>query len=299
MLKGVLFRQVFLVVDLALAVLIAFVAYLFLMKVFEHERIEGGGEQEAVASENAAGFTKLKSRADYDAIVASNLFGPAARSRRPSEEVQPAAQVEVAETQLRLRLLGTSTTDSFLTSAVIFNEDMKRSETFFIGDDVVAGVSLEEVHEREVILFNVASNRREVLRMEEDGATAKAPGRAGRPRFQPPAPNRTSTQIRLSRAEVFKDLTENYAEIEKTLDPVPYRDEKGKVVGYTSKNIGKLPLAGKLGLKDGDVVQSVNGVAIDSEEKIFEVAQKFQNSKTFRFGILRGGRTHTITYSLY
>jgi type II secretory pathway component PulC len=76
------------------------------------------------------------------------------------------------------------------------------------------------------------------------------------------------------------------------------RDESGNVIGVTADNIGQVPMARKLGLGDGDILQTVNNEQIDSEQKIYEVIQKFQNANSIRIGVMSGGKPKVITYRL-
>ena len=57
-------------------------------------------------------------------------------------------------------------------------------------------------------------------------------------------------------------------------------------------------LAQTLDLKDGDVLQSINGEPIDSEEAIIRIINKNRDMSTFRIGILRDGQQITRTYQM-
>ena len=76
------------------------------------------------------------------------------------------------------------------------------------------------------------------------------------------------------------------------------RDESGNVLGITAPDISKQPLAQKLGFKDNDILQTVNNERIDSEEKIMEIFQKYQNANSFRIGIIRDGQPRVLNYRL-
>jgi len=58
------------------------------------------------------------------------------------------------------------------------------------------------------------------------------------------------------------------------------------------------PLAKKLGLKNGDVVQQINGKAIDSLTKAGQVLQTFDGLNTFRVSVLRNGRPQMLTVDI-
>ncbi|MBX7255826.1 MAG: PDZ domain-containing protein [Candidatus Hydrogenedentes bacterium] len=72
--------------------------------------------------------------------------------------------------------------------------------------------------------------------------------------------------------------------------PQMVEDANGRIIGITSDNLGGIPLAGKVGLMSGDVIQSVNGIPITSEASIFELADRLQGQKQFEARVLRNGK---------
>lgn len=121
------------------------------------------------------------------------------------------------------------------------------------------------------------------------------PVRPGVARPRVPAGGEQGNEIVVNRQEILQELNAGYADLVTKLNPEMWKDETGKVAGITAKNIGDIPLAAKLGLKDGDILQSVNGILIDSEQKIMEVVNKFSNANVFRLGILREGKPTVLT----
>ena len=181
-----------------------------------------------------------------------------------------------------------------------------------IGQEIVENVILELVYQREVILLNNQEDppQRERLRMEDNEETdtgaasrshlASARPSAAHPRELPrPSvrPESTVERITVNREELIQDVFDNYASLS-SLQPQLYRDDSGNVVGVTAPNISKQPLAKKLGFQDDDVLQTVNNERIDSEEKIMEIFQKYQNANSFRIGILREGKPRVLNYRL-
>ena len=102
----------------------------------------------------------------------------------------------------------------------------------------------------------------------------------------------------MKKEELVTELSTNYADLLQQINPEQHTDASGKVDGYTSKNLSKVPLAKKLGLQDNDVLQQINGVTIDSPDKIVEVATRFKDNKTFQLTVQRGGKPQVITYNL-
>ena len=169
---------------------------------------------------------------------------------------------------------------------------MKR--TFFVNEEVVPNVTLNEVRPFEVVLNNKRNGQLQVLAMEEK-VFIRQPGRRTRANARR-ASSGSPNQVVLNKQEFIRDLQQNYAELISTVKPQYVRDSKGDITGITAKDISKIPLARKLNLQDNDILQTINNVKIDSEEKIIEVIERYRDASTFRLGILRNGRPRILTY---
>jgi len=305
MVRGLIVRQVFIVLDLVLAVALIGTGALALSGLFAApldaarnlDGLDGDGHVQS------ASLRTLDEKSGYRPILDNRLFGDAGAydpgAVPPPPPPPPPMEEPEVETSLNLRLVGTMAMRPF-ESAIIEDMDTRGSvHSFMPGELVVDKVILEEVRQREVVILNerLIPAKRELLRMDEDKGkpivTARAPQR--------PAPQPVDSspdRITLNRNEFIQDLYTNYADLITKVQPEMYRDENGNVVGVTAQNISEVPLAAKLGLEDGDVLQSVNNEMIDSEQKIMEMVQKYQNSNSFRIGIMRNGQVRTITYRL-
>ncbi len=320
MIRSLIIRQVFRFLDVALVLAVigagGFAVRQFIMPMPSVQIDEALLTMEAVETANLV--RRPGDRADYDFLVNSGLFGEAGRwdpEAAPPPEIEPEPEIapEIAESTLDLQLKGTIALEPGDPFSVAFIENLEKREpprSFLIGQEVVEDVTLELVYKREVILLNKRNEppQRERLRME-DGAENGAPplpahtaGRRPSPmRPQPAMPSHNSEsaveRITVNRAELVQEVFDNYASLS-AVRPELYRDDAGNVLGITAENISQQPLARKLGFQDNDVLQTVNNERIDSEEKIMEILQKYQNANSFRIGILRGGQPRVLNYRL-
>jgi type II secretion system protein C len=297
MLQILAIRQAFVVIEWLLALLLICGATFVCMNSVLHHGPDS--EQFMEAATNAADgpppiLSEAKTRQEYDSIITAKLFGPAGQmASQAAPAPEPSAPVE--PTNLSLKLCGTAATSpkDIYASAIILNDTNSTIQSYGIGDQVVDQVVLEEIHQKKVILFNKNENRREVLCSDDyEGETAAAsqPAEGGK--------SSSSEKVTLKKAEVIQELMTNYADIVTQIKPELYRDANNNVAGITASNLSSVPLAGKLGVKDGDVLQSVNNEAIDSEDKVVELINKYRNANMIRVGILRGGRPVSLTIKL-
>ena len=305
MVRGLIIRQVFVLLDFALAVLIVGTVGMVAVGLVDVPA-EADIAQETQPALQARGgkiILAVNDRAAYDRILDNGLFGEAGRWDPKAEPVAPAPreiEVDIEETELHLKLVGTialSERDPFA-SAFIEDLDQRGSlATFKLDDEVVDKVALVEVYKREVVLLNERHSppKKERLSMEDEEE-----GDATRVANVPTVKSKRASsaeKVSLNKQEFIQDLYKNYADLVK-IKPTLHRDAKGKVNGITADKIGDIPVAKKLGLANGDVLQTVNNEKINSEQKIMEMVQKYRNSGSFRIGILRNGKTKVITYRL-
>lgn len=330
MVRSLVIRQIFRLLDVVLAVAVigagAIAVRQFLSPMPAVEIADDLMNPESVETANLV--RTPENRSAYDSLISSGLFGAAGRwdpdaAPPPPPEVPDFdMDVEIEESALNLVLKGTIALqpgDPFSVAFIENTEKRERPRSYLLGHEVVEDVFLETVYKREVILLNKQSEppRRERLRMEE-----ASPARAGdrdatqlastRPtRAQPVPPMRrdaSSTsasappaspieRITVNRAEIMQEMFENYATLSRMAPEIAH-DESGNVLGVTASGIGQQPLARKLGFQENDIVQTVNNERIDSEQKILELVEKYQNANSFRVGILRNGRPHVLTFRL-
>lgn len=300
MLRGLLVRKLFLLLDLALGVMLVVVAYQAFSALLQPApEIEPAETADTVPELNVA---KVESLAEYGIIKENGLFGPASKEKSlepPPPEKPP--EPTTTMTNLPLKLLGTAATSPTdpLASAGIKNTQTNVEDTYYLGEPVLSDVILEEVHKREIVLFNKKENQREILSMDEKDAENKMQ-MAAAPRSTPapgPAPAAEGGPVVINRKEI-NELGSDMGRLVTELKPRMQEDDDGNVIGITSPVLGRVPLARKVGLADNDVITSINGISIDSQEKIIEIAEKFRNLSVFHLKINRNGQTLTRTVKL-
>lgn len=310
MVRGLRIRQIFICVDLALAGLFIAAAGMVALEMTKPPLSPEGllPESDALQGGAVAPLAAVGDRGQYEGVVRGGLFGDAGRwdpkaappPPPPAEELPPAD--DILDTALNLRLIGTValSPSSPFAAAFIENVDMRdQGKSYLVGDAVMENVVLEEIYPREVIVLNKrgAPPARERLRMDEKDENA-APARVAAAPGPAAMAAGPSERISLNRAELVQDIHSNYADLVMNVVPEMVRDNSGNVIGVTAPNIGKQPLAQKLGVQENDILQTVNNERIDSEEKILEIVQKYQNASSFRIGIIRDGKPRVITYRL-
>jgi type II secretory pathway component PulC len=304
MLRGLVARQVFFVLDLVLMIVVGLVAVLAI-KGFLATPVSPDNTDLAVSGPAPFDIVTLLDRNSYSAISTNNLFGPTvvdgADVAPPPEVVDPGI-VEDATELLPLTLLGTTSRGPSdpLATAVIHNarerDQLKQRTTYYIDEIVLDQISVKVVGKREVELYNAATRKRLLLKMDKDTKRGPAPS-SRRPVRRTSGLRQMSGVISVNRKQLNEDLMAAADQI-RTMNPRVHYDANNKAVGVTADGLSDMALASKLGFQDGDVVQKINGQVVDSIPKVAEVLQKFQSLPTLRINVLRGGKSQMITFKV-
>ena len=305
MARGILIGRCFAAVNTVLVLTVLVAAGMIAARVLAGGDTAGrdmAGEREA-RRDVGAPTVAVRERSVYDAIEIHGLFGPAGRmderERDPGRGKRPSPDPNPPETQLNLKLWAvTSLSPGSPFAAASIEDTVRRTgrELFRVGDAVVEDVILETIHPRWVTLLNGRKDPpvRERLSMDD---TALELLRSGMPSGLAntilPA-----ERVEIDRRALVRELYQDYPTLMTKIKPQLYRNPNGDVIGVSARGIGDVPLARQLGLKEGDVLQTVNNERIDSEAKVLDMFQKYQNAGSFRVGILRNGKRKTITFDL-
>jgi len=247
-------------------------------------------------------------RQGYQPLVSRNLFGAKVREEvaqaKPKGGGTPSgetvAPVAKSAKELGLTLRGTVAGPASVAYAVIAKSN--KQELYHVGDEVIQGVTLEEVRHGEVILQR--GSERLLLAMEEGGKIGA--GSRFRRRTRPSIPKKAGMEgVRqvspnsylLERDTVTQSL-KNLSTMMRDIRVVPSFDAARQPNGYRVASIRYGSLLDKLGLKRGDVIQSINGLPISDPDRAYQAYQQLKDESSIQIDILRGSSPQTLTYEI-
>ena len=249
-------------------------------------------------------------RSAFAALSSSPVFG--ALSERPGAARPVRAPTPVLanlqETNLKLRLVGTVSTGPGIGFAIIENQAARTQKLYEIGDSIVDGAMLHGVYEQLVVL--IRNGRQEVLKMLT-GAMAVPPGasagtrvqrsftRAGRSRAsavggrnrrvpQATGPvRRINDNLRVIVGDRFQ--REIGPDLLQTIDSV-YTEPRmvgGQPSGLVLRDLGRGDVLSSLGFQEGDVVISVNGRRVNSQQDLIAMGDTMMSANDIRVQVIR------------
>ena len=254
---------------------------------------------------------------DATAVTARNMFCSTCDPPK-TPEAGPSAIVDENHpptTALPLALLATIVAqDPRVSAATILNTASFRSGSYGVGDTIQDAGEVRRIHPKSVDFWNKTTNRLE--RVELVAQPAGTPVAQNTPPPPPtPQPNAEANPEEALVAAVdkgVKKLDDTHYDIDRGLvdkilsDPtaaarsariVPSIKD-GKANGFKLYAIRPNSMFAKIGLQNGDTIQSINGFDMSSPDKALEVYTKVRSASSLSVSVLRRGLPVNMEYSI-
>jgi general secretion pathway protein C len=203
------------------------------------------------------------SRALYQAIVDRNIFVTA---EAEPEEKRVEELEELEPTSLKIALLGTvvgGPQDGF----AVIEEKGKRKQGLYRVGDSVQGATVKRILRGKV-----------VLSVDEK-----------------PSPEREATVV-VKRSEVDESLRN----VHQLLSQVRIRPHftDGVADGLVVSNIKPNSIFARMGLRNGDIVQGLNGRNIQTPDDVMEMYERLKSGSSLAVQVMRNGEEKIINYQI-
>ena len=262
-------------------------------------------------------------RVDYSAMAKRNLMALKRENLEPVVEGAAGAaedSAEFDETDIRDCSLPISVRATLVAEgapewsvAMIYNNSDRDTDAYSINqssNQILDDAVLVEIRSREIIVRR--SDHLERCRADEEskaGARASGPKRPGKStakggsRGDRDAGDKnkgvsklSETEYTIEREEVDRVLG-NLSAVATKARIVP-SFKNGKPNGFKLFSIKPGSIYSKIGLRNGDVIQSINGYEMNSPDKALEIYQKLKDSTSITVDIQRRGRAMTMNYGI-
>lgn len=206
------------------------------------------------------------------------------------------------ETQLNLKLLGILAIGTEGGMAIISSGNSE--QVYTVGDTVPGNVTLKAVYLNHVLLQS--GRGLETLRLpEEDGAYIEFKAEARQPVFNQanqsgatfsqtaPAESTAGTEGAAGgNAQSLRDLRREFIRNPASLAEYAQAEpvDKGYRLNFTQDN----PVIQKLGLQNGDVVTSINGIPLDKPENGVRALRKLMKAREVQLTVIRDGQEQQL-----
>jgi general secretion pathway protein C len=226
----------------------------------------------------------------YDQIVQRNIFVP------PQQEVAPAPPPPV---DLHLKLLGTSFQTKDKPEAIIMDERSSEQSLYRLGDDIPDAGKLVAV-EKNRVYIDVSGNRialeipADAMTSPESSPIFSPAARIGRRhRGGRPVRRRRANHYDIDRSFVNSSL-QNITPFLGEMRALP--DQSGH--GFKLSEIQTGSVFQQLGLRDGDVVQTINGQSLSDPASAIQLLNSLRGSNSVGMVVSRSGMPIQFTYEI-
>lgn len=223
----------------------------------------------------------------FDVIVDRNIFGSTDETSHHGETRDMGLEeIEALEpTSLNISLLGTVTGSEENAWAVIEETRTKTQGLYRVGDTIKEAV-IKRILRGKVVLR--VGDKDEILLMD---VTETKEGGGAHPSLQTAHGGNIITVDR-------SDIRESLKNINKLLTQARIRPhlKDGKPDGFRLSYVKTNSFFTKLGLKQGDIIKSINGKQINTPEDAFSFYQSLESGAPLSMEISRGDKPKTITY---
>jgi general secretion pathway protein C len=236
------------------------------------------------------------SSADYAEIVERNPFGTAGQTTGTSKWASTANfagfERPVSE-ELGLALFGTVTGSPAVARAII--KDLKTGVFgLYKMGQTVEGARIEGIDADEVIL--VHNGEIKILRLN----IAKSISNNSTETPSPKTINEMSNAVKtdLSTQNAHTDVQTKIGCVETVLKEAiiePYVVD-GQVEGLRITDLENIKEAKELGLKNGDIIRTVNGHRLTSKQKAHQIFKKARSQAAINLELLRGDETKKLSF---
>jgi general secretion pathway protein C len=201
-------------------------------------------------------------------------------------------------TSLPLVLLATVVSEPPKYSSALIQEDggSDGASGYGIGDEIMDEATVHRIEQRRVILKR-SDGALEYLEMDDAAVKKTKKGKKGKKGKWGGIEKAGDNKFTVDE-DTFNKALENPEKLANSIRAVPHTDSDGKIDGYRLSGVRRSSLFNKLGIRNGDVVHSVNGNTLDSMQNAMEAYNSLQGERDFNFEVTRRGKRNTFEYEV-
>jgi general secretion pathway protein C len=240
----------------------------------------------------------ISKRSLVDPILNRNIFDSTKVGQQSASDDDGDAG---SKSSLPVILIATIVSDPEQFSSCLIGDEKGNNNAlgYGIGDMVLEEATIYRIEQRRVILKRTDG---ELEYLEMDGADPVTPSsvkaaKASKSGKWDGVEKAGETKFTIDQ-ETFDKILENPDKLAGQIRAVPHTDENGKVDGYRLSGIRRSSLFRKLGIKNGDVVHSVNGNDLTNMSSALSAFESLQNERNFNFEVTSRKQKKTYEYEV-
>lgn len=198
-------------------------------------------------------------------------------------------------TDLKVVLLATIVAfPDIYSSALISEEEGGRSQGYGVGDELIGEATIFKIEQKKVYIRR-NDGALEYIDMENNSA---AGGGGGGTSSEDEGVSKSDDNKFVVERSLVEQALSNPEALAGQVRVTPHKAADGTVDGYRMSGIRRGSVFEKLGIKNGDIIHSVNGKGLTSTANAMDAYQSLQNESSFNFEITRRSKRQTMEYQV-
>ncbi|MDH5277342.1 MAG: type II secretion system protein GspC [Gammaproteobacteria bacterium] len=222
--------------------------------------------------------------ADYATITAAHLFGEVSAEPPP---VTGDAALNAPETTLSLQLRGAIAADDPRFAHAIIADGSGSEQVYFVNATLPGGATLQQIQADRVVLAR--AGQLEVLRLPREGQGGGNPGTFN---SAPPGPAAAPPPQNVQ--ELVAQNAQGFLEV---VRPQPFMPN-GQLKGYRIYPGPNRQQFASLGLRAGDLVTEINGIALNNPAQGMEVFRSLGDAAQVTVTVERDGQPQVLSLNM-
>ncbi|MSR08029.1 MAG: type II secretion system protein GspC [Gammaproteobacteria bacterium] len=227
---------------------------------------------------------KTTTPASYATITAAHLFGEVSQVAPP---VSGDAALTAPDTSLALQLRGAVAADNPKLAHAIIADGSGNEQVYFVNSTLPGGATVQQIQADRVVLAR--AGRLEVLRLPREGGGAAGTSAGG---FAPPQAVSPPGQ-----PNVQELIAQNAPGFLAVVRPQPFMPN-GQLKGYRIYPGPNRQGFSSLGLRAGDLVTEINGVALNNPAQGMEVFRSLGDALQVTVTVERDGQPQVMSLNM-
>ena len=233
--------------------------------------------------------SRVNRLSDYEIINRRGIFGKVADNVSSEENLSEIENLE--PTSLNLSLIGTIEADQENSVAIILVKSKRPPEGMYYIGDSVEGALIKNIFRNKVVLR--VNGKDQILEKDEEAirtsVASSSPVRAPEPGSSRPS----SSTITLQRDDIEESLSDLQNLLTQASVKPHFTDGEPDGLAITQVKTGSI--FRRMGLRNGDIVKSVEGKDIKSPEDLISLYNDLQSEDEVSIQLIRRGQERTNT----
>ncbi len=236
-------------------------------------------------------FTDSSKKEDYSVNIRRLL--DAAPFGKSVAVVKKTANKPVVKSSLAIKLLGTVVAGR-QSAALLQSKPGAIEEVYHIGEAIMPGVILQDVESTRILIG--VSGRREIIMLDESAPLNTLPFQPISARH-PPGAHSAVQHLGISRSMLNREM-QNIAKLMTQARLTP-QSRSGKPNGFLISEIVAGSIYQRIGLHNGDIIQSVNGMSLSNADKTVAILKVLKENRHVEVALWRNERLLRLQYEIH